>query len=68
MEFHVLQFKSIKLIENTQRMDTKIIKALEGRYIYEERLRSLGFLGPEQRWLRGGLIATHSSSQETKGQ
>lgn len=68
MEFHVLQFKSIKLIENIQRMDTKIIKTREVKYIYEECLRSLGFLGPEQRWLRGGLIATHSSSQETKGQ
>ena len=38
----------------------KMVKGLEGK-TYEERLRSLGLLSPEQSMLRGDLTAACSS-------
>jgi len=49
--------KDIKLLECDQRRATKMEKGPPG-LVYEEELRSLGLLSPEQRSLRGGLRAT----------
>jgi len=48
-QFWIPQYKDdIKLLANTQSKATKVVKILEGK-VYEEQLRSLGLLSPEQR-------------------
>ena len=44
------------MLESVQRKAAKMVKGLE-RKLYEECLTSFGLLGPEQRRLRGGLMA-----------
>jgi len=42
------------------------VKGLEGK-TYKEHLRPLGLLSPEQRRMRGGLMAAYSFSQGSRG-
>ena len=59
--------KDIKVLKYIQRQATKMTEDLESKR-YEKQLRSLGLFSPEQRRLRGGLMAACSSSQGVEGQ
>lgn len=48
--------KDIKLLEGVQKRAMKKVKGLEGK-MYKEQLKSLTVFSPEQRKLRGGLVA-----------
>ena len=48
VQFWVLQYKDIKLLESAQKKATKIVKSLEYK-TYEEQLKSLGLFSPEKR-------------------
>ena len=58
--------KGYKLSESIQQRATKMGKDLEGK-VHEEQLRTFGLFGPEQRRLRGGLMAAYSPSQGVSG-
>ena len=49
--------KGYKTIRETLKDVTKMVRGLE-RKTYEEKMKSLDFLGPEKRRLRGDLTAT----------
>ena len=58
VQFWVLQYKDIKLLESAQRKATKIVKSLEYK-TYEEQLKSLGLFSPEKSRLQGISMVTY---------
>ena len=53
--------EDMKLLESLQRRAAKMVKGLETK-MYEGYLKSLGLFNPEQRRLRGGLMAPQEGS------
>ena len=61
VQFKASQNEDIKLHESVQRSAIRMGKVL-GQKMCEEWLRFIGLFSPEQRRLRGGLIAAYNSS------
>ena len=62
VQFWASQYKKdITQLESVQRKSTEV--GLEGK-VYEEWLSSLGLFSPEQRRLRGGLMAAYSPRKQ----
>ena len=61
VQFNASQNEDIKLHESVQRSAIRMRKVLRHK-MCEEWLRFIGLFSPEQRRLRGGLIAAYNSS------
>lgn len=57
----------LQVLESIQWRATTLVKGMEGMP-YEERLRTLGLPGLEQRRLKGNLIALYSFLRRTRGE